>query len=154
MLFDRLFKRNHNSAPKESDPINQGVFYFYLIVGVQVFLVFGILLAIMLIGKVIATPFWVFGAIFILAIAGCVYIYRKARRQLRRFGEVLQRVDPSGRNYEISVMGGMLTMRVEQNPRRLLEAGPNPEPVIDSETIESPQPADGTPSRPSPPPGD
>jgi hypothetical protein len=154
MLFDRWFKRNPNLAPKEPDPLNQGVFYFYLIIGVQVFLVFGILFAIMLIGKVIATPFWVFAALFILGIAGLVYLYRKAKRQLRRFGEVLQRVDPSGRNYEISVMGGMLTMRVEQNPRRLLEAGPNQQPVIDSETIESPQRADGTSSRPSPLPGD
>jgi hypothetical protein len=151
MLFDRFFKGNQNRSPKAPDPLNQGVFYFYLIIGMQVFLVFGILLAIMLIGKVIATPVWVFVALFMLAMVGFVYIYRKAKRQLRKFSEVLQRVDPSGRNYEISVMGGMLTMRVEQNPRRLLEAGPNSEPVIDAQTIESLQPANGTPSRQSPP---
>jgi hypothetical protein len=45
-------------------------------------------------------------------------------------------VDLSGHNYEISVMGGMLTMRVEQNPRRLLQAPANP--LIEQEPIETP----------------
>ena len=44
------------------------------------------------------------------------------------------------RNYEISIMGGMLTMRIEQNPNapKLLEApvSVSDEPVIDAETTE------------------
>jgi hypothetical protein len=138
MLFDRLFRRGPKSEAKEPDPINQGVFYFYLIIGLQAVFVFVIMFAIMLIGKVIATPLWVFGAALILGATGLVYVYRKAKRQLQRFRETLQSVHPSGRNYEISVMGGMLTMRVEQSSRRLLEAGPSPEPVIDAEAIDSP----------------
>jgi hypothetical protein len=140
MLFDRLFRRGPKPEAKEPDPLNQGVFYFYLIIGLQAVFVFALMLAIMFIGNVIATPLWVFGAVLILGTTGMVYVYRKAKRQLQRFRETLQSVHPSGRNYEISVMGGMLTMRVEQNSRRLLEAGPSPEPVIDSEAIETPAP--------------
>jgi hypothetical protein len=38
---------------------------------------------------------------------------------------------------EISVMGGMLTMRVEKDDRRLLDAGPEPPALIESKPIET-----------------
>jgi hypothetical protein len=140
MWFNRSSKSGSNpeptQAPSRDDNINQGVFYLYTIIGVQVLLLFGLLAAIMVIGKVLATPLWVFLFAFFLAVAGCVYLYRKAKRQLQKLRDVIQKVDLSDRNYEISVMGGFLTMRVEQNPRRLLEAPP--EPLLDSDTIETP----------------
>ncbi len=92
----------------------------------------------MLIGKVISTPGWVFLFIFMLFIGSMVYIYRKAKKQFRRIKETLDRADNS-KNYEISLMGGMLTMRIEQNPNspKLLESpAAAPEPIIDAETIE------------------
>jgi F0F1-type ATP synthase assembly protein I len=139
MFFKRLFKRNSSSpaSDKERDSINQGVSYFYLIIGLQVALVFGVLIAIMFIGKVISTPFWVFVMTFLLGVAGLIFLYRKAKQQWQRFSETIQRVGPSARTLEISVMGGMLTMRVEQDPRRLLEAGTDATPLIESELIES-----------------
>ena len=140
MFFKRLFKRNSPSSvpEKERDSYNQGVSYFYLIIGLQVALVLGLLIAIMFIGKVISTPFWVFVMAFGLGVAGVVFVYRKAKQQWRRFSETIQRVSPSARTLEISVMGGMLTMRVEQDPRRLLEAGTDATPLIESEPIETP----------------
>jgi hypothetical protein len=140
MIFKRLFRRSTpTSAPdKERDSYNQGVSYFYLIIGLQVALVFGVLIAIMFIGKVIATPFWVFVLTFVLGVAGMVFVYRKAKQQWLRFSETIHRVGPSARTLEISVMGGMLTMRVEQDPRRLLEAGTDATPLIESEPIETP----------------
>lgn len=122
-------------SPKE-DNINQGIFYLYLIIGAQVAFVFGLLAVIMVIGRVLATPIWVFLFAFLVAVGGLVYIYRKAKRQFQRFREAFQKVDFSQHNYEISVMGGLLTMRVEQNPRRLLEAPSDS--VIEGETIETP----------------
>ncbi|MGA7827050.1 MAG: hypothetical protein WCA04_05295 [Geobacteraceae bacterium] len=138
MLFNRLFRRNRKVAEEENhEPnINQGIFYLYLIIILQVFFVLALVGIIMAIGKVLATPMWVFLAALILGIAGCVYIYRKARRQFQRLREAISRVDLSDRNYEISFMGGVLTMRVEQNSRRLLEAPPN-SPIMDAETLES-----------------
>jgi thiosulfate reductase cytochrome b subunit len=144
MWLSRLFKRNKQQnepgAAKQGEDgeayINRGFYYLYMIVGLQVLLVFGLLGAIMLIGKVIATPGWVFLAMFVLLATSLVYIYRKAKAQLRRFRESFDR---AGNNYEISVMGGMLTLRIEQNPnaQKLLEAPSQApaEPVIDAETI-------------------
>ncbi len=145
MWFSGLFKREkEEKAPRaakhgeDREPyINQGLYYLYIIVGLQLLLVFGILGAIMLIGKVISTPGWVFLGMFMLLAGSLIYIYRKAKAQLRRFRESFDR---TGSNYEISIMSGMLTLRIEQNPnaQKLLEAPSQEapaEPVIDAETI-------------------
>ncbi|HQN17782.1 MAG TPA: hypothetical protein PKV86_01520 [Syntrophobacteraceae bacterium] len=140
-----LWGTREEEGPKEekqaennpSEPsINQGIFYLYLIIGLQVAFVFGLVLAIMMVGSVLATPLWVFLFAFALGIAGCVYVYRKAKRQFRKLRESLQKVDLSDRDYEISLMGGFLTMRVEHNPRRLIEAPKDP-PIIESEPLET-----------------
>ncbi len=146
MWFNRLFKKGKDPAEQQPsgekrDSINQGIGYLYGIIGAQIVFVFGLLAAIMFIGKVISTPGWVFLFIFVLFGASLVYIYRKAKRQFRKLRESFSRSDMSNKNYEISIMGGMLTMRIEQNPNspKLLEAPPSQssESVIDAETIES-----------------
>ncbi len=136
MWLRRLFQGSSEAGPEQSEPvdpsINRGVFYLYTIIGVQLALVFGLVIAMMFIGQVIATPLWMFLVVLGAAIWGCVAIYRKAKRQFQKLREAIQKVDLSDRNLEISVMGGFLTMRVEQNPRRLLEAPPDP-PAVDPE---------------------
>jgi hypothetical protein len=136
MWLRRLFQGSNEAGQEQSeavDPsINRGVFYLYTILGVQIALVFGLVIAMMFIGQVIATPLWMFLVVLGAAIWGCVIIYRKAKRQFQKLREAIQKVDLSDRNLEISVMGGFLTMRVEQNPRRLLEAPPDP-PLVDPE---------------------
>lgn len=129
--------KNQEEEPSEQrdSSINQGVFYLYMIIGAQIALVFGLVAVIMLVGKVLATPLWVFLFALALGICGCVYVYRKAKRQFQKLGEAIQKVDLSDRNFEITVMGGFLTMRVEQNPRRLLEAPRDP--ILDAEPIDT-----------------
>jgi hypothetical protein len=138
MWLRRLLNGSKGPNQEQSEPpdpsINKGIFYLYMIIGLQIAFVFGLVAVIMLVGKVIATPMWVFLFAFVLGIAGCVYVYRKAKRQFKKFRETLQNVDLSGHNFEISVMGGFLTMRVEQNSRRLLEAPRDP--IIESEPLE------------------
>jgi hypothetical protein len=89
----------------------------------------------MLIGKVLATPFWVFLAVGVAGVWGVMFVYRKTMQQLRKVREAFSRMDLSGRNFEISIMGGVLTMRVEQNPQALLEAPSPAAPVIEAEPI-------------------
>lgn len=139
MWFSRLFKRNAKSAEegRQEPSLNQGIFYLYLIIFLQVFFVFALVGVIMFVGKVLATPMWVFLAALLFGVWGCVYIYRKARRQFQKLREAISRVDLSDRNYEISFMGGVLTMRVEQNPRRLLEAPPSSSAIMETETLET-----------------
>jgi hypothetical protein len=139
-------KKNNNSSEshergqRQEDSINSGVYYLYLIIGLQIALVFGIMATIMIVGQVLATPVWVFLFALSLGIGGVVYIYRKAKRKFNRLKEALRNVDLSGRNYEISIMGGMFTMRVEQNHRHLLEAPTStpPRALPEAETIETP----------------
>ncbi len=149
MWFSRLFNRRNNEPEPEPEPrpaaekressVGQGIYYLYMIVGLQVVLVFGILGVIMFIGKVISTPGWVFLFILLMFAGALYYIYRKAKRQFRKLRDTFNQAGMSDKNYEISIMGGMLTMRIEQNPNapKLLQAPAEPsEPIIDAETIE------------------
>ncbi len=141
-LFGKRKEEKQPQQPQKRDPINQGIYYIYIIMGLQVVFVFAILAVIMFIGKVISTPGWVFLLIFVLFAGSLYYIYKKAKRQFRKLRESFSKSDLSNRNYEISFMGGMLTMRIEQNSNsgKLLEAPPQPaEPIIDAETIEPPE---------------
>jgi len=145
MWFRRSSKRKKEEHEPVADKggqdspatIDQGVYYLYLIIGLQILFVFGIMAVIMFIGKVISTPGWVFLVMFLLFAGSIVYIYRKAKKKLKRFSEAFNATD---KNYEISIMGGMLTMRIEQNPNapKLLEAplSASAETVIDAETQE------------------
>ena len=141
MWFRNPFKGMKKADGEEPDApdsssINQGVFYLYMIIGAQIALVFGLLAVVMFVGRVVATPLWVFLFVLALAVWGFIIIYRKAKRQLLKLRDAIQNVDLSDRNFEISVMGGFLTMRMEQNPRRLLEAPRDP--ILEPETIEPP----------------
>lgn len=111
------------------------MYYLYLIIGLQVLFLFGILAVIVVLGQVLATPLWAFLLAFGCAAWGCIFIYRKAKRKFNEMRKTFQDIDLSGRNLEISIMGGMLTMRLEHNPRPLLEAPSNP--VLDAETVNS-----------------
>ncbi|MGC8490118.1 MAG: hypothetical protein ACP5SH_00105 [Syntrophobacteraceae bacterium] len=138
MWFKNKEKENRSEADRKwwSDEatLDRGVYYLYLIIGLQVIFVLTLMGIIMFIGKVISTPGWVFLFLFALLVTGTVYIYRQAKRRLRRFKEAF---GGSDKNYEISLMGGMLTMRIEQNMNgaKLLEAPPSiaNDQVIDAE---------------------
>jgi len=125
-------KRDENKAF-----LDQGMFYFYLIVGSQVIFIFGLVAFMMGIGKVLATPWWIFLFGAVLLVSGCIYLYRKIKRQFRKIRSAFKEINIGGGNCEISVMGGFLTMRVEQNPGRLLEApGSVHSQVLDAEPVE------------------
>ena len=154
MLFKRFFEfdRTTTRGGGSDSSINEGIYYLYLIIGLQVAFILALLGVIMFIGRVLATPAWVFVFVMLLGFGGLIYVYRKAKAQFRRFRESLQKVHVSNRNYEISFMGGMLTMRVEHNNRPLLEAPGHAVAdrtdnvldaeanVLDAETVETPTP--------------
>lgn len=136
MWLSRLFKGNHRSPKEENSAetsINQGVYYLYLIVLLQVLFLFGILAVIVVFGQVIVTPLWAFALAFGLAAWGCIFIYRKAKKKVNELRKTFREVDFSDKNLEISIMGGMLTMRLEHTSRPLLEAPSNP--VLEPETV-------------------
>ena len=141
MWFSRLFKGMKKSEEQEATQptLDQGIYYVYLIIFFQIALVLGLVAIIMVAGKVLATPMWVFLLAIGLGIGGCVFIYKKAKRQFSKLREALQRVNLSDRNYQISFMGGFLTMRVDQNQRQHLLEGPtngSSPPLIEAEPID------------------
>ncbi len=132
-------RKNGNDKPERDPLVNRGVMYLYTILGAQVLLVFAILAGIMVIGQVLATPLWVFLAAGAAGVWGVMILYRKTMQQLQKIREAFTRMDLSGRNYEITIMGGVLTMRVEQHPQpQALLEGPNPSTVIEAESVERP----------------
>lgn len=143
MWLKRFFEFDRKAAKggDAGESVNEGIYYLYLILGLQVIFIFSLLAVIMFVGRVLATPAWVFVFVLLLGVAGLVYVYRKAREQFRRFKENLRKVDLSNRNYEISFMGGMLTMRVEHHDRPLLAApAPPSDPngtVLDAEPLDA-----------------
>ena len=78
-------KRGEDREPT----IDQGVHYLFMIIGLQVLFVFGIMGVIMFIGKVISTPGWVFLIMFVLFAASMIFIYRKAKKQIKRFKRIV-----------------------------------------------------------------
>jgi len=118
--------------------VQQGLTYMYTVIGLQLLLVFTLMIIMMVIGKVITTPWWALLAVFAAGIGGCVFIYYKIKRSFRKLKETVKDMNLSDRNYEISIMGGALKMRVEQNPSRLLEAPPD-QRVADTLAIEAPK---------------
>lgn len=112
------------SRPRDYDDINRNVGYMYLVLGSQIALVFLIMGFMMFVGAVISTPWWIFAAIFIAGSSLCYYLYRKAKKKWEEFKNLIKQISLGDRNYEISIMGGVLTMRIEQSPRHMLEAKP------------------------------
>jgi|YNPNPStandDraft_1061719.scaffolds.fasta_scaffold00720_11 hypothetical protein len=124
--FKQMFSFSKKSKKKEKprrdyDDLNKNVGYMYLIMGSQIALVFLIMGFMMFVGAVISTPWWIFAAIFVAGSSICYYFYRKAKRKWEELKSAIKQLNLGDKNYEISIMGGMLTMRVEQAPRHALE---------------------------------
>jgi len=138
MWFKHLFgeRKNSATAPERDPLLNRGVFYLYFILGIQIVIVFGILAGIMVIGQVLATPMWMFIVAIVAGFWGLSYIYRKTKQRLERIREAISRVDLADKNLELSFMGGVLTMRIEQNGRTPLLEGPA-NTILDTEPVET-----------------
>lgn len=121
------------------DPnVRQGLVYMYAIIGSQLLLLLIIMFVLMFMGKVITTPWWVFVIILAVAFGGCAFAYYRIKRSVRSIKKTIKEMNLGDRNYEISIMGGALRMRVEQNPGRLLEA-PSDGKAVDTLALEAPK---------------
>jgi dipeptide/tripeptide permease len=133
---ERERKRKERKEQQNPAGVQQGLTYMYTVIGLQLLLIFTLMIIMMVIGKVITTPWWVLLAILAVGIGGCIFIYYKVKRSFRKLKETVKDMNLSDRNYEISILGGALSMRVEQNPNRLLEA-PKEQSVIEAKTGET-----------------
>ncbi len=63
----------------------------------------------------------ILGVIFLCGIGGLIYLYRKLKRQVDEFAERIELLETSDDDYEVNVMGGLLSVRVEHDPKKLVE---------------------------------
>ncbi len=144
-IFRRENERKERARDEESLSLNRSVGYMYLIIGGKLLLVFVIMAIMMFIGAVISTPWWIFVAIFIAGVSVSYYLYRKAKKKWEDLKAAIRQINLADKNYEISIMGGMLTMRVEQrSPPGVLEvvatpSGALPAPSEDEVTADDPK---------------
>jgi hypothetical protein len=125
VLFNRLNKRKKGSAEqpnREQVTIGRGILYLHLIIVFQIAFGLGLVIIIAVMGHVLMTPLWLLLFFFLLSVSGLIYLYRKVKKQVRELGQTIQRLNLSGQNHEVSVMGGMFTLRVEHNAPKLPEA--------------------------------
>jgi len=144
MVRSRFFRGGSNKGggvkgDSTGAEIDQGFYYMYLVLGLQVLFLFAILAVMMLVGKILTTPWWVFLLLFLGAIGGCIFLYMRIKRKFKDLKkavkETLKDVDLSGKNYEIRIMGGVLTLRVEQSAGRLIESRPAT-PLLEDRTYD------------------
>ncbi len=124
MFFNKFFNKN-DSLKGESKNVKfgEGLLYLYMIIAAQVLLVFALMTIVVAMGTVLATPLWAVIAAILLFLWGAMLVYRQIRLQWRKVKETLKHQNFTDRNFEISFLGGVVTMKVEHNPARLLTDG-------------------------------
>jgi len=96
-------------------PAREGM-YFYLIIAVS------LLLPIVIAVCVFFTDIFVTLVIsgFLLSVLGfLIYAYRKVKKELQQFDEALEKLNLLEGDHEISLFGGLLSLRIEENPKEL-----------------------------------
>ncbi len=124
MFFNKFFGKNEAiRGESKRVKIGEGLFYLYMIIAAQVLLVFALMTVVIAMGTVLATPLWAVVAAILLFLWGAMLAYRQIKLHWRSVKETLKQQQFSNSNFEISFLGGVVTMKVEHNPRRLLANG-------------------------------
>ena len=135
-MFIRRLRRRRETSSGADEPrqatVGQGILYLHLIVGLQILFLLGLILIVVVMGNVLMTPLWILLLAFLVLVLGIVFIYRKAKEQVQELRQTLKRLNLSNRNHEISIMRGVLTLRVEDDSPRLI--GGTVKPTSEGET--------------------
>lgn len=124
MFFNKFFGKDE-SLKEDSKKVKfgEGLLYLYLIIAAQVFLVFLLMTVVVAMGTILATPLWAVVAAILLFFWGAMLVYRQIKLQWKKVKQTLKNQNFADRNFEISFLGGVVTMKVEHNPARLLTDG-------------------------------
>ena len=125
MFFRRPHKREKTMTAGrngEQVSIGRGILYLHLIILLQIAFGLGLVIVIVVMGQVLMTPLWLLLLFLLVSVSGLIYLYRRVKRQVQNLGQTIQRLNLSNQNHEISVMGGMFTLRVEHNSPKLSKA--------------------------------
>jgi len=122
MFFNKFFgKEDSLEGESKNVKMGEGLLYLYMIIAGQVVFVFGLLILIVAMGTILATPLWAVVAAALLFLWGAVLVYKQIKMHWQKVKKTLQEKRFADRNFEISFLGGVITMKVEHNPHQLLK---------------------------------
>ena len=119
-----MFKKN-----KEDDRHLKSVLMAYLILILHVILVAGLVLMVIFFRGILNYMVWVFLGGSALIVASCYRFYKRMKREKRTLREMLSSQQYSGRTVEISVLGGLASLKIGRPHYRPALDGRSSEPV-------------------------
>jgi hypothetical protein len=121
---------------KEGDGLVKSVLLAYLILALHVLLIAGLAILVLFFRGIVNYMLWIFlGGVALVAFSS-FYFFRRLRAQGRSLGEMLKNPMFNGRSVEVSLLGGMATVKLGQ-PSRPLPAIGN-DTAIDTPRLEDP----------------
>ncbi len=123
-------------SKKNSDGVFKGILLAHVILVLHLVFFAALGLLVVFLSGVIEHMFWIFlGGMALVALSGYLF-YRRIKREGKTLGEVLKSPVLEGRSVEVSLLGGMATLKVGQSQKpKAIEAGPGSAP----KQLEDPQ---------------
>jgi len=117
---------------KEGDGLFKSVLLAYLILALHVLLIAGMAILVLFFRGVVNYMLWIFIGGIVLVSFSLFYFFRRMRAEGRSLQEMLKNPMFNGRSVEVSLLGGMATVKLGQSVDRL--------PALESNsTIDLPQ---------------
>jgi hypothetical protein len=119
-----MFKKN-----KEDDRHLKSVLMAYLILILHVFLVAGLVLMVIFFRGILNYMIWVFLGVSAVIVASCYKFYKRMKREKKTLREMLGAQQISGRTVEVSVLGGLASLKIGRPHYQPALDGRSSEPV-------------------------
>lgn len=97
---------------KDDDRHLKSVLMAYLILILHVFLVAGLILMVIFFRGILNYMIWVFLGGSALIVASCYKFYKRMKREKKTLREMLSSQQISGRTVEVSVLGGLASLKI------------------------------------------
>ncbi len=116
-IVERIKARIKRAAEGDM-PVETGL-YFYLIIILSLTVPILITVCVMFMDIVVGILLAAFVILIFVLIGICIGFYRKVRRQFEEFQHVVENLDLLEGDHEISVLGGLFSLRIEEAPKQL-----------------------------------
>ena len=104
-----MFNKN-----KESDGVVKSVLLAYLILALHILLIAGMAVLVLFFRGVVNYMLWIFAGGIILIGISALYLVRRMRAEGKSLGDMLRNPVFNGRSVEVSLLGGMATVKLGQ----------------------------------------
>ena len=124
---------------KEGDGLIKSVLLAYLILALHVLLIAGMAILVLFFRGVVNYMVWILIGGLVIVVLSLFYFFKRMRAEGRSLREMLRNPMFSGRSVEVSLLGGMATVKLGQ-PKGQLPA-PDHETAVDIPQFEDPETA-------------